>query len=199
MKFKIRSEPDNRQRNFACIVYPDSAPPNWITIIADLKVPAFISPLHEYDVNPDGELKKPHYHIMLMFEGKKSEEQWNYYKSLFGGIGSEIILSKKAYARYLCHLDNPEKHQYSKADVISLCGADYDEVIKGWYNRDQVSREIICYIRENHILTYNQVVDYAMFNNDAWYSYLMDHSLFVKEYLRGRVTLLNIKQKYDEK
>ena len=36
----------------------------------------------------------------------------------------------RAYARYLCHLDNPEKAQYEVAEGESLGGADYLGTIK---------------------------------------------------------------------
>ena len=46
-----------------------------------------------------------------------------------GGVGCQRINVVRGYARYLCHLDNPEKAQYNISDVISLGGADYQEVI----------------------------------------------------------------------
>lgn len=55
-----------RTRNFATIVYPESANPGWKEILRDLHIPAFISPLHDMDCNPDGELKKPHHHVIFM-------------------------------------------------------------------------------------------------------------------------------------
>lgn len=63
---------DTRGRNFATMVYPESAPENWREILAGYFIPAFISPLHDKDKNPTGEPKKPHHHVMLMFEGKKA-------------------------------------------------------------------------------------------------------------------------------
>ena len=54
-----------RTRNFACVVYADSAPENWQSIISDLKIPVFISPYHDRDVNADGQPKKPHWHVQL--------------------------------------------------------------------------------------------------------------------------------------
>ena len=66
---------DTRKRNFVTIIYPESAPENFKEIIGDWHIPAFLSPLHDKDVNPDGEKKKPHYHLMLMFRGKKSLDQ----------------------------------------------------------------------------------------------------------------------------
>ena len=38
-------------------------------------VPGFISPLHDSDINADGEPKKPHWHVILTFKGLKSYEQ----------------------------------------------------------------------------------------------------------------------------
>lgn len=108
---------DTRSRNFATVVYPDSAPENWLSIASELCVPAFISPLHDKDVNPTGEDKKPHWHVMFMFEGKKSIEQVQELFISFGGVGIEKVNSIRSYARYLCHLDNPDK-----AQLVRLCG-----------------------------------------------------------------------------
>lgn len=36
-----------RTRNFATIVYPESAPENWKSILENEIVPALISPLHD--------------------------------------------------------------------------------------------------------------------------------------------------------
>ena len=66
---------DGRARNYATVVYPESAPDGWQDILSEQFVPAFISPLHNMDVNPTGEQKKEHYHVMVMFEGKKSGDQ----------------------------------------------------------------------------------------------------------------------------
>ena len=113
-----------RFRNFACTVYPDSAPDNWVDILADTHVPAFISPLHAFDVNPDGQLKKSHWHVLVMFEGVKSKDQWLEFRASFSGVGCEIVQSVRGYARYLCHMDNPEKYQYNPVEVQALSGAE---------------------------------------------------------------------------
>lgn len=110
-----------RTRNFATVVYPESAPENWFDILAEMKIPAFVSPLHNMDVNPTGEVKKEHYHVMIMFEGVKTVEQaLDVFRQIGGVEYCEQIQSLRGYARYLCHLDNPEKHQYNTEDVISF-------------------------------------------------------------------------------
>lgn len=66
---------DNRTRNWTFVVYPESAPDNWREIIDEYRTPWIESPLHDKDVNPDGELKKPHWHVMMMFPTNKSYDQ----------------------------------------------------------------------------------------------------------------------------
>lgn len=175
-----------RGRNFACVVYPDSAPANWREHLQDKKVPCFISPLHDQDINNgDGKPKKPHYHVMVMFDGCKTKLQWDVFRDSFGGVGSEYIQSKKGYARYLCHLDNPEKHKYNPEEVVSYNGAIYDECIEGSYSKDQCLREILDYIDRHNIYAFSQLLRYARYNQFEWFNYLQDRSFVVREYLRG--------------
>ena len=65
----------DRTRVWSAIVYPESAPANWREILDDEHFEWAESPLHEFDVNPTGEVKKAHWHIVLCFEGPKSFEQ----------------------------------------------------------------------------------------------------------------------------
>ena len=111
---KSQVKKEQRTRNFATVVYPESAPSDWIDKLDQLHVAALISPLHNKDTNPSGEPKKPHYHVLLMFEGVKDYE--TQVKPIFaeiGGVGREMVNSARGYARYLCHLDNPEKPNMS--------------------------------------------------------------------------------------
>ena len=73
-KKKSQVKKEQRTRNFATVVYPESAPSDWIDKLDQLHVAALISPLHNKDTNPSGEPKKPHYHVLLMFEGVKDYE-----------------------------------------------------------------------------------------------------------------------------
>lgn len=47
-----------RTRNYATVVYPESAPADWIRLLQEQCVPALISPLHDKDLNTDGTPKK---------------------------------------------------------------------------------------------------------------------------------------------
>ena len=93
-----------RTRNFATVVYPESAPQDWLEKLAEAKIEALVSPLHDKDKNPDGEPKKAHYHVILMFETVKTTEQVKEITEKIGGVGVEKINSLRGYARYLIHL-----------------------------------------------------------------------------------------------
>ena len=98
---------DSRRRCFATILYTESCSADYLQQLESMHIPAFLSPLHDNDLTEDGEKKKPHYHLMLMFQGKKSKEQVVQIFKKLGGVGCELVESKIGMARYLCHLDNP--------------------------------------------------------------------------------------------
>lgn len=173
-----------RTRNYATVVYPDSAPDNWLELISELKIPCFISPLHDKDINANGEPKKPHWHVMLMFEGVKTEEQVKDIISVFCGVGLEVVSSLRGYARYLCHLDNPDKAQYNPADVMCYGGAEYFDIIGLASDRYNAVREIIQFVNENKILFFADLLEYASIHRDDWFRLLCDNSAYiVKEYI----------------
>lgn len=187
MSGKKTSTSDGRVRNFATIVYPDSAPENWLEILAEHFVPAFVSPLHDKDVNPDGEPKKPHFHVMIMFEGKKSIEQATSVFTLFGGVGCKVVQSMRGMARYFCHMDNPEKAQYSPDDVRSFCGADYSAVIGLVTDKYKAIREMIVFCEENQMYSYADLLLYCSEERSDWFRVLCDNgTIVVKEYLKSR-------------
>lgn len=178
---------DLRQRNFCTEVYPESAPEGWQDKLASLCIPAFISPLHCDDKNPTGEPKKAHYHIILMFEGKKSLEQVREVIASFGGVGCQGINSIRGYARYLCHLDNPEKAQYKPEDVRSFGGADYIATIGLPTDKYKAIREMKQFIEDNDIYAYCDLFDYACDERPDWFRTLCDNgTVVIKEYLKSK-------------
>lgn len=167
-------------------MYPESAPEGWRDILAGYFVPAFVSPLHDRDINATGEPKKPHYHVMVMFEGKKSEEQVKALFETIGGVGLEVVESLRGYARYLCHLDNPEKAQYNPSDVVSIGGADYSYSIGLVADKYKAVREMIAFCKANQIVSYAELLEYAAVEQDTWFRVLCDNGTVVmKEYLKS--------------
>lgn len=181
------SKKTSRTRNYGCVVYPESAPDNWVELLAEHKVPALVSPLHDRDVDPQQQPKKPHFHVVIMFEGPKTIEQAKEIFDPIGGVGCEIIKSIRGYARYLCHLDNPEKYQYDESKIIELYGADYKEICLLQSDKYKIIEEILEFIDQEDICSYYDILRYARVNNPSWFRSLLDNSTFVvKEYIKSR-------------
>ena len=166
---------EKRNRNFATVVYPDSAPDNWIDILSDFHIPSFVSPLHQFDVNPSGDVKKAHFHVLVMFEGVKSISQVKDLFSTFGGVGCEIVNSIRGMARYLCHMDNPEKFQYNSVEVKSLGGADYASVVELETDRVKLIADMQEWCKVNGCVSLSELYDYSRIHNYDWFRALATH------------------------
>lgn len=175
-----------RARSYATIVYPDSAPADWMEKLEELHVPCLISPLHDKDINPDGTPKKPHFHVLLLFESVKSPQQVKEMLKKVKSVGCEKVNSVRGYTRYLCHLDNPEKHQYNPAGIQSLSGADYQSTVELASDRRETSREIISFCREYGIISFSSLIEYADAYREDWLVYLSKSGWLVKEYLKSK-------------
>jgi hypothetical protein len=174
-------------RNFATVVYVDSAPVNWQDLLAENFIPAFISPYHDKDLDPTGDPKKPHYHVMIMFDGPVVQDQARSIFSLIGGVGCEMIKSLRGYARYLCHLDNPDKVQYSVDDVRSFCGADYHGVIGLAVDKYVAIQEMIDFCESRDIFSFYHLVLYARSERFDWFRILCDSgAVMMRNYIKSR-------------
>lgn len=185
----------SRTRNYATVVYLDSCADNWVDIIENEKVPVFISPLHDNDVNSNGDDKKPHYHVLVMFDSVKTVEQAKAFFEKFCGVGCEVVNSLRAYARYLCHLDNPEKAQYKIDDVVQFGGADYLSTISCSSDKSKSIREMIVYIEENDIVCFADLCLWCSQNKSDWFDCLINSgAYFIKEYIKSRAWKLYHKE-----
>lgn len=195
-----KSKRPPRTRNWTGVVYPDSAPENWRQQLDDLHVPYYISPLHDRDVNPDGALKKPHYHIIIMFGSVKTFEQVKEIFDAFNAPHPQYVNSLRGMARYLCHLDNPEKAQYDPSGVVAGCGADdYLQICSLPSDKYQVIGEMMDWVTENNIVSYADLMRYARANNENWFRALCDHcSMVMIEFIKSSAWTVEHVEKLDE-
>ena len=108
----------NRHRSWTCVVYPgESLPENWKAILGDLMIPWAISPLHDEDVNADGEKKKAHRHLLLSFNTVKSYAQIEEITKRLGAPTPQPCRDTRGMVRYFLHMDNPEKAQYKRENI----------------------------------------------------------------------------------
>lgn len=175
-----------KTRNWATIIYPESEKPNWRDILRGWCVQAFVSPLHDSDANPDASLKKPHYHVLMMWDGPKATELMEKRVAELGGVGCQPCNSARGYARYLCHLDNPEKAQYDVAAVEAFGGADYLEVIQLETDRRATIGEMMDWCRAEGCISFAELCDYARKERPVWWQALCAHSTMIMyRYLRA--------------
>lgn len=176
-----------RTRNYATIVYLDSAPLDWMDILNDLHVNAFVSPLHDKDINKKtGEIKKAHYHVMVMFESVKTDVQAKGFFCQFGGVGCEVINSSKSYARYLCHLDDNDKEKYNVEDVKVFGSVDYESFIEIEIPKEDILIEIVDYISSHAGITFAFLVERARYKK-GWFKCLTSSgsAYFIREYMNS--------------
>lgn len=184
------AEKNVKKRNWAFVLYPESAPADWREQLRQSGLQVAISPLHDRDTNPTGEPKKPHYHVILVYG---SPTTYNNVKSFTNGkLGQTIpqpLEQLRGYYRYLTHEDNPEKVQYDKADIVTLNGfniQDFVEMTKSEVTR--YIRDLQQFVRDNDIIEYADLLD-ALADGAGpaeWYDVAISHTLLLTAYLRSR-------------
>lgn len=174
---------DLRTRNWTFVLYPESAPADWRTIIDGEHVPWVESPLHDMDTLEDGsgEVKKAHWHVILLYDGKKSFEQIKAITEKVHGTIPQKVANVKGLVRYCAHLDNPEKFQYSTAAIVGHGGADVADLLRPTSaDRYKLISEMCEYIKQNHVTEFCDMMYYAKENrNTDWFPMLCDNSAYV--------------------
>lgn len=179
-----------KKRNWAFVLYPESAPVDWIDQLKQGGLKCAISPLHDKDLNPTGEPKKPHYHVIVCYEGPTT---YNNVKRLTESLNQPIpqpLEQVRGYYRYLTHEDNPEKAQYSKADIQTINGFDIREYVE--LTKTDVIRlkkEVMRFIRDNDITEYARLMDILQDGGEAtadMFEVASNHTLFFRAYLTSR-------------
>lgn len=175
-----------KKRNWAFIVYPESAPVDWVDILQKTGLQCAISPLHDQDVNATGEFKKAHYHVIACYS--TGTTSFNVVKSLTDSLNASIpqpVEQVNGYYRYLTHKDNPEKAQYEESLIKRLNGfniMDHSELRAG--DKERIKKELQRLIRELGIVEYCDLMDYILSSGtDEEYSVASNNTYFFDKYL----------------
>lgn len=157
-------------RDWTFIVYPESAPENWRTVLDETHLRWIESPLHDKDVNADGEVKKSHYHILLIFDGPVTAKQVTKITEQLNTPIPKKVGSARGLVRYMAHLDNPEKYQYGIDEIIGHNGADVAEYFKMTAtNKLTVMKDMINYIYEYKIDNFADFLMICIEESDDWF------------------------------
>ena len=172
-----------RTRNWTVIFYPEDLPEDWKTVVDDLRFRWIESPIHDKDVNANGEPKKPHIHALFMFESVKTAEQIEkMLKEVFGASESGSIIGaahpqrvtdRCALVRYMAHMDNPDKAQYEVSEIVGHNGADPAEILR--YSATETREMIVAmeeYIEENDIIELADFSKAIRYDRPEWHTLL---------------------------
>lgn len=186
-----------RARAWWGVLYPESAPDNWRQMIADDLVETLISPLHDKDVLPDGTAKKAHYHVLVSFKNPTTRENAAETMKRWGVVvqehwpkpGEPDSFKVKDYrqaARYLCHLDQADKHRYNVADVTSIGAIDYQTLVMSTLDEDELLDEVFEAMDTYCLDSYPKVVRFTKAQHPEWKCVVYrKYSRAIAEYAKG--------------
>lgn len=154
-----------RDRKFELVLYPDSDGYDCDAVIQLAKsyFLAWAYCLHYADTTDDEELKKAHFHFLGKFSDPRDPSV------VCKDLGLPVntianVKNWKAACRYLIHLDQPDKFQYSPDDVVSSFP------IHAFFSLpdEEQARRIMQYILETRCTTVSDVTLWAL--NNGCYS-----------------------------
>lgn len=189
-----------RRKVWTGLFYPDSAPPEWRDMLSEEHQKVWVSPLHDNDVwtaadekkdkaHKAGTAKKAHYHYIAEYEVQVDRDTFlKDFAFLNGPTNVKAVKSLRSMVRYLAHLDDPQKAQYDKADILTFGGAEVDLVEQlGSHERHEALRAMRKFIKENRITDYCDFVDYCDDCEATWAQLLDDNSSYtIEKYIKSR-------------
>lgn len=177
-----------KKRNWTFLVYPESAPADWVSKLQATGLPVAISPLHDKDINPDGEPKKAHYHVIVCYSGPTT---YNVVLALTQSLGQPIpkpLEQVRGMYRYFTHMDNPEKYQYDSTGISCLNGfniMDFVDLTKSEVLK--IKLDLQAFIRASNILEYADLMDNLQDgSNMDWYDVASSNTFFFEKYITSR-------------
>lgn len=201
------SQITKKYRFWACILYPDDGlREDFLEVIDSWHMNVCLSPLHspdsapqvdEAELAPEVRLKR-HYHLVLMFDGPTTQSN---VIEILSSLGPQVttpfyIRQIYGYIRYLIHLDNPEKEQFSGPDEITTFVKANDFCLTafevGEFDKVKLTRQINQFIISEGVTEYEDLLIYS-YNNEPQWAYLLDKccpqsvkSLLASRRWRGR-------------
>lgn len=184
-----------KERYWTCIVYPESVKENWKEILQETGIQVAISPIHNKDINPDGETKKEHYHLLLVWNGPTTYKRVSEITEEIGATIPKRVMSPIGMIRYLTHKDNPEKAQYDEREIQTINGLDIKDFNGITKSQElQLKRAIVNIINTKKFRELKQIYDYLDKNDMIdMLDIITNKTMFFKEYLRSKRNLLTEK------
>ena len=173
-------------RIWASVGYPESLPTDWLEQLQNTGLQIAISPLHDKDLDPTGEPKKAHYHIIFNYDGPTTQK---HVKDLCDSLNMTLPIkleSLKGMYRYHIHIDNPDKYQYDDRDRILLGGFDPASVNSLTKTEvDKLVHEILDFIEDNNISEYRDLI-FSLKDLDNLRIVACSHTMLFNTYIKSK-------------
>lgn len=184
-------------QRFTCVsglVYPESGDvEETIRRLVDNGMSGYVSPLHK----ADDEINKPHYHIDCNMPCRKglSLQRWRDIASVCGFANGYVSIRNypRKSARYLLHLDNPEKEQFEDKTVRTFGDPlpydlfiqldDEKEALKA--QRIDYFPDVIKWVSQYQCISYASLLLYAINNKDEWVDTIRKNSSPILAFMRS--------------
>lgn len=185
--YHLTKERRDRQQNsmwYSFIVYPESAPEGWKDKLRATGLQAAISPLHDKDKREQdsaekeivdketgeikaikkgaeylkGDPKKHHWHGIIKFEKIiRYDEANDFIREITNGPYIQKCLSLKGAYEYFVHMNNPDRYQYEKEEIIEMNGFKIDPTET---EKKEMINEIIKAVIDNKVSRFIDLANY---------------------------------------
>ncbi len=168
-------------RHFAYVVYPESAPADWIEQLQQTGLSFVVSPLHDKDIDPTGTPKKPHYHVIISWGNTTTYRAARGLCDKLRCPRPQALKSPNAMYRYLTHKDNPDKYQYEEQPVT------YNGWVRPLNAADvvQLKREIWGMVYTNDCQEYGELLMVCVEHGSEYFDVASSHTIFFSKICDG--------------
>lgn len=192
------SNKPSRYLSWTCVIYPESVPENWQELLGEMWIPWACSPLHDRDLNADGEKKKPHWHLLLSFRSVKTYEQVKEITDKLNAPVPQPCKDTRGLVRYFLHLDNPSKAQYEKKDITSGGGFDVENALKPTATEEsEILDEIEDFIEMHWVVEYCDLASYIRHEKKEWASVFRHNAFHLSNIMKSQRYKLEKQEKQE--
>lgn len=186
-----------KKRNWTFVLYDDSAVKDWEDYLISTGVP-FAYAYHDKDMTEIGEPKKPHYHVLMCFDGPTTYNTMLEHGKRVGAANDVVqhVGSVRGIVRYFCHKDNPDKFQYSEDVIQCRNGFDPKDYFSLTVSQTKaIKRRLTSFIRDNDIEEYADLIDILMdTEEDDMYDIATQNTFFFTQYIKSRRNISKVRR-----
>lgn len=155
-----------KKRHWLYIVYPESAPEDWKEQLELTGVQFAVSPLHDKDLLVNGDFKKPHWHMIVIFDGPTTFMTAASYRGITNGPYPKVCENLRGSFDYFTHKNDPDKAQYSTSGIELFNGFEIDLSTK---DVQRIKKELCNIIIDHNITEYMEFNLYVQYYLEADY------------------------------